>query len=204
MVARRALVLGLLALATGCALPAFTLATRERYQLSPADLSRMQFYTSSELVLRREAPAEQRTSGGHGLVLREGTLVEEVVIPSRTPGVILRADGDFLLIGFSPAHPEQSLWFGLKRPSAATPGPLDDLRYELVHLDNPPDDPAPLVPRYNRAYQITYAGRPYRLADPSMWHVHLLYDEGPQLRERVRQQPSGWRLTDHPAPAASP
>lgn len=204
---RRAAVVTALAslvLASGCVRPAFTLATRERHDLSSDDLSRIQFYTSGELVLRREVAVQRSQTGPQGLVLQQGETIEEVVIPAHTPGVVLRADGDFLLVGFAPQRPDLSLWFGVKRRPAPAPQPLEDLRYELVHLANGPDDPTPLEPRYHKGFLLSYGGHDYRLADRAMWQVHLLYDEGSQVRQRVRLQPPGWHVSDRPAAPTSP
>jgi hypothetical protein len=206
-VVRRAIALaGLLlgaALAAGCGKPAFTLAVRDRYSLGPADMQRLQFFTSGEIVMRREISSQQRASAGNELVVRDGLTVEEVVIPMRTAGVALRAEGDFLLISFSREQPERALWFEAKRRGEELM-PLEERRYELVHLENAASEPPPFEPRYSKGYQLTYGGHQYQIADKKMWDVHLLYEEYTASRRRVREEPPGWKISDGVPPEQAP
>lgn len=205
---RWAAVLGGLALASalalaGCGKPAFTLAVRDRYSLGPADLQRLQFFTSGEIVIRREIASQERAQAGNELVVRDGLTVEEVVIPMRTPGVAVRVEGDFLLISFSREQPDRALWFEAKRHGAELM-PLEERRYELVHLENAASEPPPFVPRYSKGYQLSYGGHQYQIADKRMWDVHLLYDEYNPDRRRVREQAPGWKISDGVPPEQAP
>ena len=190
---------------SGCGKPAFTMAVRERYNLAPVDMRRLQFYTSGEIVLRRELPTVQRGTSGNTLLMSDGVVVEEIVIPMKTPGVALRVEGDFLLISFSREHPDRALWFTTKKEGEEVI-PLDDKQYTLVHLENGAAEPPPFEPRYSKGYLLSYGGYSYQLADGKMWGVHLLYDEGSFAQKRVVREPPGWKLSDGvpPAPAPSP
>ena len=199
MVSRRGWMTAVLLLATaslaGCGKPAFTMASRERFSLSPADIQRMQFYTSDEIVLRREVPLQESSASCEGLVVRDGSLVEEIIIPMHTPCVALRVEGDFLLVGFAHNNPAKSLWFGVKSRTEDT-RPYEERRYELVQLENAPDEPPPFEPRYAKGYLLSYGGNKYQLADGKMWQVHLLFDEGSHIRKRVTESPPGWKQSD--------
>lgn len=192
---RRALLVLLSLPLVSCGKPAFTLGTRERFNLSPVDLRRLQFFTSGEIILRREVPAPESATAGNTLVIRDGALVEEIVIPMRTPCVALRVEGDYILAGFSRESPAKSLWFTVKsRTQDVTPH--EDRRFELVHLENPVDEPPPFEPRYAKGYQLTYNGQQYQIADGKMWDVHLLYEEGSHIRKRTTETPPGWKQSD--------
>lgn len=177
-----------------CSIPALTPAVRQRHALTDDDLRRIQFYTSDEIALRRELPAQDKAQDGNALVVRDGVLVEEVIIPARTPGMALRIEGDYILIGFSPSAPAQSLWFGLK-PAAGSP---PDLRnYELVHLANEWNEQGPFTPRFSTGFMIRYDGAFYRPVDAKVWSAHLLYDlDETYVRKRVIRKPAGWELSD--------
>ncbi len=187
----------------GCGKPAFTLAVRDRYSLGPADMQRLQFFTSGEIVLRREIASQERAQAGNELVVRDGLTVEEVVIPLRTPGVALRAEGDYLLISFSRTQPDRALWFEAKRHGAEIM-PLEERRYELVHLENAANEPPPFVARYSKGYQLTYGGHQYQIADTRMWEVYLLYDEYSADRKRIREEAPGWKISDGVPPDQPP
>lgn len=188
------LVVGLLPL-TGCSRPAFTLGARERFSLTPGDIRRLQFFTSGEIVLRRELSAQETASSREGLVIRDGTVVEEILIPMRTPCVALRVEGDFLLVGFAHQDPSRSLWFAIKNRSEDTT-PHEERRFELVHLENAFDEPGPFEPRYAKGYLLSYGGQKYQIGDGKMWDVHLLYEEGSHIRKHVTETPPGWKQSE--------
>lgn len=187
---------GLAALAGGCAKPAFTLAARERLALSPHELRRVQFYTSGEIVLRRDATLPRQAPEGRGaLVVDEVMTLEEVVIAAGTPCVALRVETDFILCGFRPDSPESALWFSSRRNGEEVL-PLDEKRYELTHLENSFFDAEPtFAPRYAKGFLYTWNNASWQLADARMRQVHLLYDEGGFARSKLRERPPGWRVT---------
>lgn len=193
-----ALVLASIVALGGCGKPMFTQAVRESHSLSPADLQHIQFYTSDEIVLRRDLTEQAQEKVGDALVVSEGVVFDEVVIPKHTPGVALRVEGDFLLIGFSRDDPERSLWFGIKRGNNEFDVPLADTPYTLMHLANRYDEEG-FEPRYAKGYLFTYEGKQYQVANPKMRDVYLVYDDGDFANKRERRAPPGWRLTDAPS-----
>ncbi len=93
---------GLAAITTGCAsyVP-FTEELRTQNDLREAELRNLQFYTSSEVTLRREATSTGRQiTPGHKLVLLSGKSVEEVVLEEHTPGVIKKLGEGWMTVDF--------------------------------------------------------------------------------------------------------
>jgi len=202
--ARNLIVATLAIVLFACAKPAFTEAIRHRYALGPQDVRKMQFYTSDEIVLRREIGDQEKTTADHSLTIRNGVHIEEVVIPAHTPCVALRVEGDFILASFSQQHPERALWFGLKKTDDASPLP-DARPFELVQLDNLATDTGAFRPDYSKTFLVSYAGQKYRVVDSLMWNTHLLFDMDESFaKERVREEPPGWRLSEGPVPHQAP
>ncbi|MFO0660544.1 MAG: hypothetical protein U0165_12040 [Polyangiaceae bacterium] len=212
-----ALVSAFAVVSPGCARPPFTLAVLDRFRLTSTDLQHVQFFTSDTIILRRDLTTQERAMTGNELLVRDGVIQEEVVIPAKTPGVAVRIeyavnsdpeaeqkvskDPAFILVSFSREHPERALWFAVKRPFEVVV-PLDDKRFELVHLENTADEPGPFVPRFTKGFQVIYAGKPYQLSDAAMWGVHLLYEDTGYARKKIREEPEGWKVNDGaPAPA---
>jgi hypothetical protein len=190
----------LLALAlSACAKPAFTRAVRDRYALADSDVRRIQFYTSEEIVLQREITEQTKSISSNELVVRDGVRIEEIVIPARTPGVALRVEGDYLLVGFARQRPDLALWFALARSDSA---PSPELRrYQLAELENTRDEAAPFQPRWATGFLVSWGGARYRVA--SGRGAYLLYEmEASFAREKSRQKAPGWRLSDG-VPASS-
>jgi hypothetical protein len=99
------LFLGLSALggSTGCAsLVPLTHEMRVEHDLGAEELRGLQYYTSHDIVLRRELTRDGRAISGHRLLLTSGKSVEEVVIPAGTPGVAVDIGADHLGISFEP------------------------------------------------------------------------------------------------------
>ncbi len=182
--------------------PALTDSLRERYALGEPELSRVQLYTSDEIVLRREVTDQERSVTGHELRVRGGLRVEEVVIRAHTPCAVLRSEGSFVLVGFAPERPDLSLWFALDTKGDAPPG---GRRYTLAPLANAPNDPSPLKPVYAKGFLVSYGGKKYRVADGRSWTAHLLVDLDESFAQAsVREEPPGWKLSDKPAALAAP
>ncbi len=80
---------------------------------SEAELSKIQFYLSEDLILTRE-----RSSGSTAIVegrvrVKDGRNVEEIVFERGTPGVVLFSPADNqLAIGFDARHDDRYLMFG--------------------------------------------------------------------------------------------
>jgi len=181
--------------ATACAKPpVLTDSLLERYNLAASDLRHVQLYTSEEIVLRRETTAHERSLSNAELHVNGGMRVEEIVIPSRTPCVALRTEGNFLLVGFVPNRPDLSLWFELDTKSEPS---AQGRRYTLAPIANAPNERAPLV--ISRGFLVQYGGKKYRVADARSWASHLLVDLDESFaRDRIRVQTPGWKLSEKP------
>ena len=79
----------------------FTQNLREKYQLKPEELKRIQFYTSNDLILRRgENKNSKETEGGELTLMKDG-LVEEIIIKAGTPCLIQEVvDGNKVTVSF--------------------------------------------------------------------------------------------------------
>lgn len=87
---------------TGCAsFVPFTEELRTQNDLREAELRNLQFYTSNEVTLRREASSSGRQiTAGHRLVLLSGKTVEEVVLEEHTPGVVSKFGEGWMTVDF--------------------------------------------------------------------------------------------------------
>lgn len=96
----------------GCATQqvALTRWIRTQYDLQSEDLKNLQYYASSDITLEREFLREEgQISKSHKLVTKEWGLVEQVIIPARTPGVATEVGDTYLAVSFEPGA---SLVFG--------------------------------------------------------------------------------------------
>jgi hypothetical protein len=108
---------------TGCATTRvpFTHEIRAQYKLSDDEVKNLQFYSSSTIKLRRELSATDRqVTGGHRLVLTSGKVIEEVVVPKETPGVVVALSRDTIAISFDVGS---QLEFALRTGEVVTPPP---------------------------------------------------------------------------------
>lgn len=174
--------------------PVLTDSLLERYSLRPSDIQRVQLYTSDEIVLRSEVGDQERSLAGSELRIRGGVREEEIVVPAGTPCVALRVDGNYVLCGFVPNKPELSLWFGLDTKSEPS---AQGRRYILAPIANGPTEPGPLV--VAKGFLVRWGEKKYRVADPRSWGAHLEVDlEESFNKNRVRQEPPGWKLSEQP------
>lgn len=93
---------------------------RQKYHLTEDDLKRVQFYVSDPITLQRKFVdgSAQITSGK--LKLINGEKVEEVQIPSATPGILVReADGGKLEVSFEKSN-DYFLRFGYNPNKSGT------------------------------------------------------------------------------------
>lgn len=196
----RALVL-VLGCATGCAKAPFTTSVLESYGLSTADLSRVQFFTSEQIVLEREVSRQAHAQRGAELRLQDDTHTEVVEVSERMPCVVLRVEGDYLLLGFSPKDLRASLWF---RAEALDEGGEAERRYVLTALENGHDEREnPFTPRFSKGFLVRWSGQKYHVV--SGRGAYLLYQIADDERHRVEVSPPGWRLSERaPPPPASP
>jgi hypothetical protein len=112
--------------AAGCAHQriAFTHPIRTYYGLGNEELKNLQFYVSGDITLQREFRSEEgEISKSHKLVMKEGGLVEQVLIRAGTPGVATEVGDTFLAVSFEPGS---SLMFG-----SSDKDPDPDRKYKL-------------------------------------------------------------------------
>lgn len=189
-------VLVALSCAAGCVKAPFTTSVLESYGLSPADLARVQFFTSEAIVLEREVSEQARAQHGAELRLQNDTHTEIVQVSERIPCVVLRVEGEYLLLGFSPKDLRASLWF------RATP--MDDVaeaehRYVLTALENGSDeaDQETFTPRFSKGFLVSWSGHKYHVV--SGRSAYLLYQMPDDERHKVELSAPGWRLSDRTA-----
>ncbi len=145
------LALALLASACGPTLKPFTIDLYETNRWTDAELKRIQFYLSDDIVMRRELKGSlsQITSGEIKII--DGRKVEEIVIPRNTPGVFLFSPKENrFAISFEGGGRDRYLIFG--------PSPKTDGRFVLRASD------------WNRRSGIvTYENRKFRVEATSAW-----------------------------------
>lgn len=138
------LILGFLFLSScGPKLTPFTQQLYDDQNWSEAELKRIQFYTSQDILLYRElSKGESKIVSGE-IKIRNGKKVDEVLIRKGTPGVLLfRPKDDKFAISFESDNDDRFLIFGASRKRGG--------RYRLLAKD------------WERNYgKITYEGRVY-------------------------------------------
>lgn len=78
----------------------FTKDLRQKLEKENIDLKQVQFYVDQKIVLNRNL-GDQKVEVSSGVVkLENGKYINEVIIPSLTPGICEGAEGDKLLISF--------------------------------------------------------------------------------------------------------
>ncbi len=146
-----ALLLGVCLAMAGCAAQqvAFTRGIRAQYDLGSEDLKNLQYYVSADITLQREFVREEgEISRSHKLVTKEWGVVEQVIVPARTPGVATDLGDTYLAVSFEPG---MSLVFG---SPAADRDP--ERKYKL------------LANRWTDAYgEIMYGGKVFYAVDGS-------------------------------------
>src|ERR1700729_3566295 len=88
----------------------FTRDLRQKLDKENIDLKQVQFYVDQKLILSRNL-GDQRIAVSSGVVkLENGKYVNEVIVPSFTPGVCEGSEGERLLINFEKSN--NNLAFG--------------------------------------------------------------------------------------------
>lgn len=169
--------LGLFVLLFASCGPTLQPFTRQMYEdnlWTEAELKRIQFYLSDDIVLRRELSGRlsEITSGEIKVV--DGRKVEEIVIPRNTPGVFLFSPKENrFAVSFEGRGDDRFLMFG--------PNPKAGGRFVLLASD------------WNRRSGIvTYEGRKYRVDAGSAW-AGLLVDLKRSRRVSVKSRTAGGR-----------
>lgn len=91
----------------------FTNSLYEKQNWSQDDISKIQFYVSKDIVLTRSASKGQTAIAGGKILIKDGKLVEQVVIREGTPGVlVLLPKEDRFAISFEESDDTAFLMFG--------------------------------------------------------------------------------------------
>lgn len=151
------LLAGLVFSSCGSRLVYFTEPLRQRENWSEPDLRNIQFYTSRDIVLSRSLGNEETVIESGRVIRKDGRRIERVVIPARTPGVLVMMPEEKRLgISFEAEGREAFLMFG--------PQPRNGDRYAL------------LAQEWTRqSGRVNYQGKTYH-ADPASAYASLLVD----------------------------
>lgn len=151
--------LGALLILSSCSpnLSPYTQDLHRSLNLSDAEMKKVQFYLSEELVLERISDLDQAEIKEGRITLSRDRDVKRVRIPARTPGVLVSSpDGERLAVSFDPESEREYLTFG---PSSGMQG-----RYMLTARE-----------WQGRSAIVTYGGLPYR-TQPGAQSVGLLVE----------------------------
>ena len=87
---------------SGCkTLVPFTENLRDTNRWGENEIKQIQFYTSSAITLRRQISSNETTIESGKIKMVDGKQVEEIVIPSNTPGIAVKQpDGERLAVSF--------------------------------------------------------------------------------------------------------
>ena len=188
---------------TGCGRPVFTDSVRQRYSLTERDLQRIQFFTSDEIVLRREVDDSSAQTAGNEFAIHGAESVEEVVIPARTPCLAIRVVGNYILVSFAPGRLDRALWFGVRHSDGDAP--TEGRSFELMPLANLAAETGDFQPKFTKGFLVAYGGKMYRVVDGKMWSVHLLYELKESFDEhKIKEEAPGWRIDDKARPPLQP
>ncbi len=164
-----------LAALSGCArYTPFTQRLYEEYRWTEPELKRIQFYLSSDIVLRRELGNSNVSISSGTIRVRDGRRVEEIVIRQGTPGVFLFSPkADRMAISFEDGKNNRFLMFG--------PNPRQGNRYALLGAE---------WDRQGGA--VTYDGQQYQV-DANGAFSHLLVNLKRARNVEVNSRVAGGR-----------
>jgi len=78
----------------------FTRDLKQKLEVQNIDLKQVQFYVDQKLILNRNLGAQDLSVRNGVVKLSDGKYINEVVIPSLTPGVCVGTDNDKVLVSF--------------------------------------------------------------------------------------------------------
>lgn len=78
----------------------YTSHVQNEANLNAEQLRQVQFYLSDDIVLFRNLSNSETQIAGGEIKIVDGQKVEQIVIPSGTPGIVTSSDGDVLLVSF--------------------------------------------------------------------------------------------------------
>ena len=128
----------------------FTVDLQESYDWTEDELKKIQFYLSQDIVLQRNLSRGESVIEGGKIQVKEGRRIEEVKIPSGTPGVLMfMPKPNRLAISFERGK-DKFLMFG--------PHPKWDGKYVLLGSDWD-----------KRSGEVTYQGKKYHTSSRSAY-----------------------------------
>ena len=143
--------------ACGPTLSPFTESLYKKNQWSEAELKRIQFYLSNDIVMRRELTGAKSEIVSGEIKMIDGRQVEEVAIRKGTPGVLLfLPEKDRFAISFEDGGKERFLVFG--------PNPKVNGRFVLLASE-----------WKRRSGMVTYEGKKWQV-DNNSAYASLLVD----------------------------
>jgi hypothetical protein len=172
--------LGLLVIVLSSCSPSLTPFTQrlyDQYRWTESELKRIQFYLSDNIVMRRELSGSKSEIISGEIKLIDGRRVEEIVIPSGTPGVFMFSPkANRFAISFEEDGDERFLMFG--------PNPKANNRYVLLASD------------WNRRMgKVTYAGQMYNV-DTGSAFAGLMVDLRKSSQISVNRRTARGRTVD--------
>jgi hypothetical protein len=150
-----------------------------REGIAPEELQQLQFYVSHEIRFRRTLTSEERdVTAGNILRIEHDQRVEEVVIPAYTPGVVLGAQNDKLMVSFEPPvdGKERLLTFALTHKW--------DKRTFYFFPDGEKDT----------NLNVNYAGKTYFCKKESLWAYLMIDESRASSRVKETREVSGRRV----------
>ena len=142
----------------------------------PAELQRIQFYLSQDIVLRRQAESAQTSIKNGKIKYVNGEKIEEVIFERGTPGVVLFSPKENrLAVSFEQEGKDAFLMFG--------PNPKFDNRYVLLGKE------------WDRHSGIvTYNGKEYTTTSGSAFSGLLINLKQSRVVEKNTRVPAGRKL----------
>jgi|FLOH01.1.fsa_nt_gi hypothetical protein len=90
----------------------FTKNTRDNLNKNHQDISKVQFYNSDKIVLKRNLTKDETQVAKGVIVLENGKYFEEIIIPKGTKGVVTKKGAEYLKIAFEEGE-ERDLRFDM-------------------------------------------------------------------------------------------
>ena len=98
----------------------FTANLRNKYEWTDADLEKIQFYLSDDIILYREIKDGNAKIADGAIKIKNGRKVEEIKFPKRTPGVfVLEPKTNQFAISFETTDDNRYLMFGPSKKRGA-------------------------------------------------------------------------------------
>lgn len=86
----------------------FTEPLRGQLERSDLDLSKIQYYNSKKINLKREISSNEAKVSSGKVSLENGVMIEEIEIAKNTPGILIKAEDEKLYIRFEEGNEEDN------------------------------------------------------------------------------------------------